>query len=442
MATTTYLRGSILHFLRDPGPGLDASGPDASAWQYWDDGALKVVDGKVAALGPADEVLSAQDAKSGAGSEFHDHRGKLILPGFVDTHVHSAQVDVIASFGRQLLDWLNDYTFPAERAFADPAHARQVSAIFLDTLLRHGTTTAAVYPTVHKQSAEAFFAEAEARNLRMICGKVLMDRNAPDYLRDDVAGAEADCRDLIQRWHDKGRLGYALTPRFAPTSTPEQLAMIGRLYREKPDLWMQTHLAENLDEIRWVKELFPDARSYLDVYDRFGLLGPHSIFAHCIHLDTGDRARFVASNSAMSFCPTSNMFIGSGFFDLDAARKLGVRVGLATDVGGGTSYSMLQTLAEAYKVLMTHGQRLNAWRGLWLATLGGAECLSLDDKIGNFEIGKEADCVVLDFAATPVLERRAEVAKTLEERLFALMMLGDDRAVAATYVMGREAWRR
>jgi len=433
MSGTIFLRGSILHFLRDPGAEADPT-----AWEYWDDGCLKIVDGRVAAIGVATQILGTR----AAGDAVHDHSGKLILPGFVDTHVHYAQVDVIASYGRQLLDWLNDYTFPAERAFADPDHARRIASLFLDTLLRHGTTTAAVYPTVHKQSADAFFEQAQQRGLRMICGKIVMDRNSPDYLRDDVAGAETDCRDLIRRWHGKDRLGYALTPRFAPTSSPEQLAMIGRLYAENPGVWMQTHLAENRDEINWVKELFPEARSYLDVYDRFGLLGPRSIFAHCIHLDETDRARFVASKSAMSFCPTSNLFIGSGFFDLEAARRLGVRVGLATDIGGGTSYSMLQTLAEAYKVLMTHGQRLNAWRGLWLATLGGAECLSLDGKIGNFQIGKEADCVALDFAATPVLDRRAQVAKTLEERLFALMMLGDDRAVAGTYVMGREAWRR
>jgi guanine deaminase len=428
MSGTIFLRGSILHFLRDPGAEADPA-----AWDYWDDGCLKIVDGRVAAIGPAAQILRSRSPQD----TFHDHSGKLILPGFVDTHVHYAQVDVIASFGHQLLDWLNNYTFPAERAFADPDHARRIAALFLDTLLRHGTTTAAVYPTVHKQSVDAFFEEAQQRKLRMICGKIMMDRNSPDYLRDDVTGAERDCRDLIQRWHGKDRLGYALTPRFAPTSSPEQLAMIGRLYAENPGVWMQTHLAENADEIRWVKELFPEARSYLDVYDRNGLLGGHSVFAHCIHLDAADRARFVASRSAMSFCPTSNLFIGSGFFDLEAARRLGVRVGLATDVGGGTSYSMLQTLAEAYKVLMTHGQRLNAWRGLWLATLGGAECLSLADRIGNFQVGKEADCVVLDSAATPVLDRRTQVAKTLQERLFALMMLGDDRAVAATYILGQ-----
>ncbi|MGH8702606.1 MAG: guanine deaminase [Burkholderiales bacterium] len=433
MSASILLRGSVLHFLRDPGAEADPA-----AWEYWDDGCLKIADGRVAAVGPADQILAAR----AAGDDVRDHRGKLILPGFIDTHAHYAQVDVIASYGRQLLDWLNDYTFPAERAFADPDHARRIAALFLDTLLRHGTTTAAVYPTVHKQSVDAFFEAARQRDLRMICGKIMMDRHCPDYLRDDVVGAEADCRDLIQRWHGKGRLGYALTPRFAPTSSPDQLAMIGRLCRENPGVWMQTHLAENADEIRWVKELFPEARSYLDVYDGFGLLGPRSVFGHCIHLDETDRARFAASGSAMSFCPTSNLFIGSGFFDLEAARILGVRVGLATDVGGGTSYSMLQTLAEGYKVLMTRGQRLNAWRGLWLATLGGAECLSVDDRIGNFAVGKEADCVVLDFAATPVLDRRTQVAKTLEERLFALMMLGDDRAVAATYVMGRETWRR
>jgi guanine deaminase len=433
MPDVTYLRGSILHFLADPGEAADDR-----TWQYWDDGALKIADGKVAALGPADEILAVR----GPGDTVIDHRGKLILPGFIDTHVHFAQVDVIASYGRQLLDWLNDYTFPAERAFADPAHGHKVADIFLDNLLRHGTTTAAVYPTVHPQSVDAFFAAAEARNLRMVCGKILMDRHCPDFLRDDVDGAEADSRTLIERWHGKGRLGYALTPRFAPTSTPEQLAMTGRLYGEYDGLWLQTHLAENHDEIKWVKELFPEARSYLDVYDRYGLLGPRSVFGHCLHLDQADRERFKATDSVMSFCPTSNLFIGSGLFDLQAARSLGIRVGLATDVGGGTSYSMLQTLAEAYKVLMLRHQRLNVWRGLWLATLAGAEALSMQDKIGNFAIGKEADCVVLDFAATPVLERRMQVAKSLEERLFALMMLGDDRAVAATYVMGQEAWRR
>ncbi len=433
MPEATYLRGSILHFLADPGEEADVG-----AWQYWDDGALKIVGGKVAALGPADEILAAR----APGDNVIDHRGKLILPGFVDTHVHFAQVDVIASYGRQLLDWLNDYTFPAERAFADPAHGRKVADIFLDNLLRHGTTTAAVYPTVHAQSVDAFFAAAEARNLRMICGKILMDLHCPDFLRDDVASAEADSRALIERWHGKGRLGYALTPRFAPTSTPEQLTMTGRLYGEYQGLWMQTHLAENHDEIQWVKELFPEARSYLDVYDRYGLLAPRSVFGHCLHLDQADRERFRATDSVMSFCPTSNLFIGSGLFDLQAARSLGIRVGLATDVGGGTSYSLLQTLAEAYKVLMLRHQRLNVWRGLWLATLAGAEALSLQDRIGNFAVGKEADCVVLDFAATPLLDRRTQIAKSLEERLFALMMLGDDRAIAATYVMGQEAWRR
>lgn len=433
MPNATYLRGSILHFLADPGEEADQR-----AWQYWDDGALKIEGGKVAAVGPAGEILAAP----APADVVIDHRGKLILPGFIDTHVHFAQVDVIASYGRQLLDWLNEYTFPAERAFADPAHGRKVAGIFLDNLLRHGTTTAAVYPTVHAQSVDAFFAAAEARNLRMICGKILMDRHCPDFLRDDVASGEADSRALIERWHGKGRLGYALTPRFAPTSTPEQLAMTGQLYREYDGLWLQTHLAENHDEIAWVKELFPDARSYLDVYDGYGLLGPRSVFGHCLHLDQADRARFKATDSVMSFCPTSNLFIGSGLFDLQAARSLGIRVGLATDVGGGTSYSLLETLAEAYKVLMLRHQRLNVWRGFWLATLAGAEALSLQDKIGNFTIGKEADCVVLDFAATPVLDRRTQIARSLEERLFALMMLGDDRAIAATYVMGKEAWRR
>ena len=425
-------RAAILHSIADPAVvGVEQS------YEYFEDGVLVVENGQVAKVGYAADLLPTLK-----GVDITEYRDALITPGFIDTHIHYPQTGMIASYGEQLLDWLNTYTFPTEQQFVDKAHAADVAGIFLKELLRNGTTTALVFGTVHKQSVDAFFEAAQALNLRMIAGKVLMDRNAPDYLTDTPESGYADSKELIERWHGKGRLGYALTPRFAPTSTPEQLAMVGRLYGEYQGLWLQTHLAENHDEIQWVKELFPDARSYLDVYDRYGLLGPRSVFGHCLHLDQADLERFKVTDSVMSFCPTSNLFIGSGLFDLQAARALGIRVGLATDVGGGTSYSMLQTLAEAYKVLMLRHQRLNVWRGLWLATLGGAECLSLSDRIGNFILGKEADCVVLDFAATPVLDRRAQIAKTLEERLFALMMLGDDRAIAATYVMGQEAWRR
>lgn len=426
MSELTLFRASILHFLRDPGEAADER-----AWQYWEDGALVVEAGRIVACGPEATLLTQYPQ-----AKVVDHRGKLLLPGFVDTHIHFAQTDIIASYGAQLLDWLNTYTFPAERRFADRVHADNVAQFFLDELLRNGTTTAAVYPTVHKASVDAFFSAAEQRRMRMVCGKIMMDRHCPDFLQDNVASAEADSRELIERWHGRGRAGYALTPRFAPTSTPEQLAMTGRLFAEYEGLWLQTHVAENVDEVRWVADLFPDARSYLDVYDRYGLLGERGVYAHCIHLDRADRERMAATGTAMSFCPTSNLFLGSGLFDLSRARELGVRVGLATDVGGGTSFSMLQTLNEAYKVLQLGGQKLNAWRGFYLATLAGAEALYLEDRIGNFLPGKEADFVVLDWAATPLLERRMQAAQSLEERLFALMLLGGDRVVAQTYVLG------
>lgn len=429
----SLFRGTVLHFLRDPG-----ATPDETAWQLYEDGGLLVEDGHVVQVGDAGPLL----ARLPAGSEIVDHRGKLIIPGFVDTHVHSAQLDVIASYGTQLLDWLTRYTFPAERKFESAEHGAQMADMFLGRLLASGTTTASVYPTVHKQSVDTFFAAASARNLRMVAGKVMMDRHCPDYLRDDVIGAEADNRALIASWHGKGRLTYALTPRFAPTSSVAQLEMTGRLFREIPGLALQSHLAENHDEIKWVSELFPERRSYLDVYDHYGLLGPRAIYGHAIHTDATDRQRMAASGTAIAFCPSSNLFIGSGLLDLEQARAAGIRVGLASDVGGGTSLSMLEIMAEAYKVLQLKGQNLNPWRGFYLATLGGAEALYLDDKIGNLLPGKEADFTVLEFTAIPLLKHRSEVARDFAERLFALMILGDDRAVAATYVMGQPAYQR
>ena len=429
----SLFRGTILHFLRDPG-----ATPDAAAWELFEDGALLVRDGHVARLGDAAAVL----ADLPAGTEVIDHRGKLIVPGFIDTHVHSSQLDVIASYGTQLLDWLTRYTFPSERKFESAEHGARMAEMFLDRLLASGTTTASVFPTVHKQSADTFFAAAARRHLRMVAGKVMMDRHCPDYLRDDVAGAEADSRDLIACWHGKGRLRYALTPRFAPTSSVAQLAMAGRLFQEIPDLALQSHLAENHAEIAWVRELFPEHRSYLDVYDRCGLLGKRAIYGHAIHIDATDRQRMAATGTAIAFCPSSNLFIGSGLFDLELARSAGIRVGLATDVGGGTSLSLLQTMADAYKVLQLKGQHLNPWRGFYLATLGGAEALYLDDKIGNLLPGKEADLTVLDFTTIPLLKHRAEISQDFAERLFALMILGDDRAVAATYILGQPAYLR
>ncbi|WP_018991145.1 guanine deaminase [Aromatoleum toluclasticum] len=426
------VRGEILHFTGDPA----VAGTDAL--RHFADGLLIVRDGLVAEVGPADALL----AKLPADARIEDRRGRMIVPGFVDTHIHFAQIDIIASPGGQLLEWLERYTWPAERRFADPDHAAAVAGFFCDELLRNGTTTAAVFPTVHRVSADALFAAALQRRMRVIAGKVLMDRNCPDLLCESCEDGYVASRALIERWHGRGRLLYAITPRFAATSTPQQMQLAGRLFAEHPGVHLQTHLAENRAEVAWIRELYPEARSYLDVYERFGQLGPRSVFAHCVWLDDTDRGRMAATGAAMSFCPTSNLFLGSGLFDLALADAAGVRVGIGTDVGAGTSFSMLQTLAEAYKVLQMNGQSLSAERAFYLATQGGARSLYLDDRIGNFLPGREADFVVLDPAATPLLARRSAACGTLAERLFVLMMLGDDRAVAETWVMGEPAWRR
>ncbi len=426
------VRGEILHFLADPASHGEA------AIEHFADGLLLIRDGHVAETGPAGELL----ARLPADVPVTDYRGKLILPGFVDTHIHYAQTDIIASHGEQLLAWLEKYTFPAEARFADPEHARAVAEFFCDELLRNGTTTALAFATVHASSVDALFAAALERRMRLITGKVLMDRNCPDFLRDTAAGGYAESQALIERWHGRERLQYAVTPRFAATSTPEQMRLAGRLYAEHPGLYLQSHVAENRGEVAWVAKLYPEARSYLDVYDRFGLLGMRSVYAHCIWLDDTDRRRMADTGAAVSFCPTSNLFLGSGLFDFGRARELGLRVGIGTDVGAGTSFSMLQTLNEAYKVLQLGGQKLSAASAFHLATLGGAHSLYLDERIGNFLPGKEADFVVLDPAATPLLARRMQGAQTLDERLFVLMMLGDDRSIAATHVLGRVAWQR
>jgi guanine deaminase len=419
-------RGSVLHFLSDPADG------GAHAIAHHPDGMLVVRDGRVAECGPADALL----AKLPAGLPVTDYGGKLILPGFVDTHCHYAQTDIIASHGEQLLAWLEKYAFPAERRFADPTHAAEVAEFFCDELLQNGTTTALAFATVHPASVDALFAAAARRRMRLIAGKVLMDRNCPEFLRDAPDGGYAASRTLIERWHGRERLLYAVTPRFAPTSTRLQMTVAGRLYAEHAGVYLQSHVAENEAEGAWVAELYPEARSYLDVYERYGQLGPRTVFAHCIWLDDADRARMAAAGAAASFCPTSNLFLGSGLFDLARAHAMGLRVGIGTDVGGGTSFSLLQTLNEAYKVLQLRGQNLAGERAFYLATLGGARSLYLDAHIGNFEAGKEADFVVLDPHATPLLARRMAHASTLGERLFAFMMLGDDRAVAATHVLG------
>jgi guanine deaminase len=423
-------RASLLHCLADPG---EASDPNAR--EYFDDGLLVVDDGRVVAAGRADALLPTLSADVNVT----DYRGRLIVPGFIDCHVHFPQLDIIGSFGAQLLDWLNQYAYPAEMRFEDPDYAREVATVFVDELLRNGTTTALVFGTVHAHSADAIFEAAEARGMRLVAGKVLMDRNCPEALRDDPDSAYADSKALIERWHGKGRLGYAITPRFALTSSAAQLEAAGRLAAEHPDVWVHTHLAENREEVEEAARQFPDSRSYLDVYDRFGLLRDRSVFAHCLHMDDEDRATMASKGGAAAFCPTSNLFLGSGLFRLGAMRAAGIRCGLGTDVGGGTSLSLLRTASEAYKVLHLQEHALPAMQALYLATLGAAETLRLEDKIGNFVPGREADFVVLDFDGSSITARRTAAADSIEEKLFALMTLGDDRNIAATYLLGREA---
>ncbi len=424
------LRASLLHCLADPG---DQS--NRSAYEYFADGLLLVDEGHIVAAGEATRLLGELPADTAV----IDYAGKLIVPGFIDCHVHFPQLDIIGSYGAQLLDWLNRYAFPAEAKFADPDYAREVAGVFIDELLKNGTTTALVFGTVHPHSADAIFEAADAKGMRLIAGKVLMDSNCPAELRDDAETGYTDSKALIERWHGKGRLGYAITPRFAFTSSAAQLAAAGRLASEYPDVWIHTHLAENMDEVEEVARLFPDSRSYLDVYEQHGLLRERAVFAHCLHMDDADRASMSAHGGAAAFCPTSNLFLGSGLFDLPAFRHAGIRCGLGTDVGGGTSLSLLKTASEAYKVLHLQEHALPATRALYLATLGAAEALYLDDKIGNFAGGKEADFVVLDFEGSNLTARRTAAAETIEEKLFALITLADDRNIAATYVNGIKA---
>jgi guanine deaminase len=424
-ATTTRiaLRGDLLDFTGDPGWGETESAAVRFRPDHW----LLVENGR---------IVGAQSESPDDTWERHDQRGRLILPGFIDTHVHMPQLDVIASYGTELLDWLNTYTFPAETAFADPERSRLGAQLFVEALLAHGTTAAVVFPTAHKVSADALFAAAQQHDMRLITGKVLQDRHSPDGLRDDVVQAQADSRDLISRWHGVDRLAYAVTVRFAPSSSPEQLAMAGALCAADPTLYMQTHVAENRAEVAWVKELFPEARSYLDVYARAGLLHPRSVLAHGIWLDDADREALRASGAQIAHSPSSNLFLGSGLFDWNAAIAAGAAVSLATDVGGGTSLSMVRTMADAYKVQAMAGQRLTAWKALHAATLGAAQALGLADEIGSFEPGRVADLCVWDWAADPVALRRMELARHLHERAFAWMTLADDRNLVQTWVAG------
>jgi len=434
-------RGALLHFHDDP----FRTAREMDACTFIPDGLLLVAEGKVVGIGPYKEMRG-----TAGNAPVRDHRGCLLMPGFVDTHIHYSQTGMIASYGEQLLSWLETYTFPAEACFSDAAHARLLADRCLDELLRNGTTTAMVFGTVHPESVDAFFEASEARRLRMIAGKVLMDRHAPSNLLDTPERAWAESSALIDRWHGRGRARYAVTPRFAPTSSDAQLQVARRLLEDHPGVYLQTHLAENRHEVAWVEALFahlppPPGKThcgYLDVYDHFGLVGPRSVFAHAIHLDARDFQRLSQRGAGIASCPTSNLFLGSGLFPFAQATGPDhpVGLGLGTDVGAGTSFGMLQTLNEAYKVAQMGGQRLSPLQAFYLATLGGARTLDLEDCIGSFQPGREADLVVLDPQATPLLANRMASAHTLAERLFLFQMLGDDRAVKATYILGEPAF--
>jgi guanine deaminase len=425
-AAARILRGQVLSFDRNP---FAEERPEEAAHLHE---AVALHRGTIAAVGTFDDVLGQFP-----GAEVHDHTGKLILAGFVDAHVHYPQTAIIASWGKRLIDWLNSYTFPEEMRFGDRAYADAVAARYLDLTAAHGTTTVCSYCTIHPESVDAFFSAARARGQRVVAGKTCMDRNAPEGLQDTPQSAHDDSAALIARWHGVDRLSYAITPRFSPTSTPEQLEAMGALWAANPDCLMQTHLSEQTDEIAWVKDLFPKARDYLDTYESFGLLGARGVYGHAIHLEPRERDRLREHDAALVHCPTSNTFIGSGLFDMAGLMVDGHRIGLATDTGGGSSFSMLRTMAAAYEIGQLRGTPIHPAELLWLATQGSARALRLDDGIGNIAPGMDADLVVLDLASTPAIAQRAARAADLWEAAFATIMMGDDRAVSEVWIGGR-----
>ena len=419
------IRARLLSFLRAP-----QSPDDTESFRYIENGGVLIEDGLIKAC---DEFTRIDTTNA----EVIDHRPHLVMPGFIDTHLHFPQTQVIASWAAQLLDWLNDYTFPEETRYSDPALCATMAKAFLDLLTAHGTTTAVAYASVHASSAEALFTEAHSRNMRLITGKVMMDRNAPEGLRDTAQSGYDDSKALIARWHGKGRLGYAITPRFAITSSPAQMEAAQALAQEHPGCHIQTHLSENHAEIALSCELYPQAVDYTDIYERYGLLRENSLLGHAIHLSDREIGALAEAGARPVFCPTSNLYLGSGLFNDAGLRAAGLVNGIASDIGGGTSYSMLQTLAEGYKVLQLQGQRMHPYRAFHWITRGNAVALGLEDRIGTLEAGTEADLVVLDAHATPAMALRMARARGLMDELFTLQVMGDDRAVVQTYVAGR-----
>ncbi|WP_163847235.1 guanine deaminase [Pseudooceanicola aestuarii] len=427
MSAETLLTGRLVDFTANP-----FEVPRADAVTVEDHGGLLLRDGHIAARGTADDLARAHPQ-----ARRIDYGAGLILPGFVDAHVHYPQTGIIASWGKRLIDWLNTYTFPEEARFSDPAHAKEIANRYLDLTLAHGTTTVASYCTIHPGSVDAIMTAAQARGQRIVAGKTCMDRNAPDDLRDTAQSAYDDSAALLARWHGVDRLSYAITPRFSPTSSPEQLEAMGALWAAHPDCLMQTHLSEQLDEIEWVRGLFPSARDYLDTYEAHGLLGRNGLYGHAIHLEPRERDRLREVGAALVHCPTSNTFIGSGLFDMAGLMAAGHRIGLATDTGGGSSFSMLRTMAAAYEVGQLTGTALHPAELLWLATAGSAQALGMGDLIGTLAVGSEADVTVLDLASTPAIAQRADRAEDLWEAVFPTLMMGDDRAIRDVWVAGR-----
>lgn len=404
--------------------------------RYIEDGVLIAEQGQILWFGTWND---AQDHLP-ANVEIQHYPEQLIIPGMIDTHIHFPQTEMVGAYGEQLLSWLNTYTFPTEIQFQDPSYAQKIAEFFIQELLKNGTTTALVFCTVHPESVDALFEAAAQQQMRLIAGKVMMDRHAPEALCDTAESAYEDSKALIGKWHGQGRALYAITPRFAPTSTPEQLERAGQLKAEFPDVYVHTHLSENKDEIAWVKDLFPAQKGYLDVYHHYGLTGNRSVFAHCVHLEDAEWQCMHETDSAIAFCPTSNLFLGSGLFPLKKSWQQQVKVGLGTDVGAGTSFSLLQTVNEAYKVQQLQGDKLSAYESLYHATLGGAKALDLDNKLGNFNVGKEADFVVLNLKPTALQQLRQSRSKSIEDSLFALFTMGDDRNIEVTYIYGQKAY--
>ncbi|KAE9627638.1 guanine deaminase [Parasedimentitalea maritima] len=428
MTAEIILKGQVLAFDRSPfGEGAPQDAAKVTE-------AVALRDGKITGTGTLEDMRTLQPT-----SKMVDHSDKLITAGFVDAHVHYPQTAMIASWGKRLIDWLNSYTFPEEMRFGDRDYADEIANRYLDLTVANGTTTVCSFCTIHPESVDAIFTAAQARGQRIVAGKTCMDRNAPEGLRDTAQTGYDDSKALLQKWHGVDRLSYAITPRFSPTSTPEQLQAMGALWAEHTDCLMQTHLSEQTDEIEWVKSLFPQARDYLDTYEEFGLLGARGLYGHAIYLEDRERDRLREHGASLIHCPTSNTFIGSGLFDMAGLMAEGHRIGLATDTGGGSSFSMLRTMAAAYEIGQLRGTPLHAAQLMWLATQGSAASLRMDDKVGNIAVGMEADLVVLDLASTPAISQRSERASDLWEAIFPTIMMGDDRAITEVWIAGKQA---